>query len=261
MTLARRQRQISLRTESLAPDAVVCLRSPHSTRRSCIGASSLSQLALDLAERDCRELRRRLRRQPVLKDRLGVPLGGEVLDDPGRLNAVKLERGTERPFLAQRPETFSGANMIGEFATEVVFKMAARQPGKEVSGENAKVPYGGELSNRPPHVLRVGAEQPRQLPASERGEAFGRGTLRDLAKVGPPSSARHVPINALDRRRYDVDQTGIAGRVQVEALQRVSEVGRAGRARQPEAADQRFFSSLARSGRLLRAALALAVAN
>jgi hypothetical protein len=91
-----------------------------------------------------------------------------------------------------------------------------------------------------------GTEQPRQLTASERSEAFGRGSLCDLAKIGPPSSARRVPIHALDHRRYDVDQTGIAAGVQVETLQSASEVGRAGRARdlrqQPEAADQRFFS-------------------
>ena len=85
---------------------------------------------------------------------------------------MKLERGTERPFLAQRAKSFSRADVIGEFATEVVFKMAARQPSKEVSGENAKVPDSGELADGPPHVLRVGTEQPRQLTASEAWRGF-----------------------------------------------------------------------------------------
>jgi hypothetical protein len=82
--------------------------------------------------------------------------------------------------------------VIGEFAAEMVFKVATRQLRKELSGEDAKVPDGGELANGPPDVLRIGAEHPWQLPARQRSEGLGRGTLRDLAKVGTPWVKRAI---------------------------------------------------------------------
>jgi hypothetical protein len=138
---------------------------------------------------------------------------------------VELERGTERLLLTQRAEALSGADVIGKLAAEIVFEVATRQPGKEVSGEHAEVPDGGELANGPPDVFRIGTEQPWQLAARERCEALGCGALRDLSKIGTPSSTRHVPINALDHRSYDVDQTGISAGVQVEVPQGAYEVG------------------------------------
>jgi hypothetical protein len=54
------------------------------------------------------------------------------------------------------------------------------------------------------HVVAGGAQQPRQLATRKAREALGGGALRHLAEVAPPSGARHVPIDAVRQRCYDV---------------------------------------------------------
>ena len=165
---------------------------------------------------------------PVLKDRLGIPIrrrSPRYRFAPPQCSGAP-ERGTKTPFLgpASRSALRGRCRVVGEFAAEIVFEVAASQAGKEVSGEEAEVPDSGELANRAPHSSGSVPNSPGSSRLASVARVWPRHAARSL-RIGTPSSARHVPINALDDRSYDVDQTGISAGVQVEALQGADEVG------------------------------------
>ena len=114
------------------------LKPPHSTRCSFVGISALPKFGPNLFERDWGKSAYRVWGQALtLIDVLPVPATRELFDDPRRLPAMPVEGLVKLRSCTVVSETFPGADVAGQFTTEVIVKGPLRQASKEFPRQRA----------------------------------------------------------------------------------------------------------------------------
>src|SRR5712671_775931 len=107
---------------------------PHSTRCSCFGISALPKFGPDFLECDRGKPADGLRRQSIaLVNVLTVPSTSKRFDNPGCFSAMPVESIVEPRSRLVVLKPLPGANMIPEFAAQIVGEAALRQPRKELA--------------------------------------------------------------------------------------------------------------------------------
>ena len=108
-------------------------------------------------------------------------------------------------------ETLARANVVGEFAAEIVVKAALRQPGKELARQRAEAISASEPPDVALNFLRARSEQRRQCRSHHRRQAFDGRHLGHLAKISASPSISRITIDRPEKAAATSIRLGWSG--------------------------------------------------